>query len=147
MRVESAPDTATPILPSRPVGSPGLWVISVQCSPPSIDLNKPLPGPPLDIEYSTRKASQSAANMTFGLCGSIAMSTAPVLLSRNSTLRQVLPPSVLLNTPRSSLGTLYLPKSATNTMSGFVGWMRIREIASDSLKPMCVHVLPASVDL
>ena len=34
-------------------------------------------------------------------------------------------------------------------MSGLVGWMRIFEIASTvSLpKPMCVHVLPASVDL
>ena len=32
-------------------------------------------------------------------------------------------------------------------MSGLVGWMRIREIACEPEKPMCVHVLPASVDL
>ena len=39
---------------------------------------------------------------------------------------------MLLKTPRSSLGTPYLPKSATKTMSGLVGWMRIFEIASES---------------
>src|SRR5258708_32379424 len=147
MRLESAPDTATPILPSMPEGSPGLRVISVQCSPPSVDLNSPLPGPRLDIEYSTRKASHSAANITFGLLRSIAMSTAPVLLSRKRTLRHVLPPSVVLKTPRSSLGVPYLPKPATTTTSGFVGWMRIFKIASESLNPICVHVFPASVDL
>src|SRR6185295_421053 len=32
-------------------------------------------------------------------------------------------------------------------MSGFVGWIRIFEIASELAKPMCVHVFPASVDL
>src|SRR5438128_11743297 len=32
-------------------------------------------------------------------------------------------------------------------MSGLVGWIRIFEMASESLKPMWVHVLPASVDL
>ena len=32
-------------------------------------------------------------------------------------------------------------------MSGLAGWMRMREIACDWPKPMCVHVLPASVDL
>src|SRR5678815_4273108 len=128
MRLESAPEMATPILPSTPVGRPGLRVISVQCSPPSVDLKRPLPGPPLDIEYSTRNASQSAANITSGLWGSIVMSTAPVLLSRNSTLRQVLPPSVVLKTPRSSLGTPYRPKSATKTMSGLVGWLSLIHI-------------------
>ena len=75
-------------------GNPGLRVISVQCSPPSVDLYKPLPGPPLDIEYSTRKASQSAAYITFGLCGSIEMSMPPDFASLNNTRRHVLPPSV-----------------------------------------------------
>ena len=96
MRFESAPDTATPILPSTPFGNPGLRVISVQCSPPSVDLNNPLPGPPLDIWYSTRYASQSAANITLGLCGSMEMSTPPVFVSRNSLRCHVAPPSVLL---------------------------------------------------
>src|SRR5262249_33941862 len=45
------------------------------------------------------------------------------------------------------LGVPYFPKSATKTMSGLVGWIRIFEIASEFWKPTCVHVLPASVDL
>src|SRR6266576_877023 len=93
-----APDTATPILPTIPRGRPGLRVISVHVSPPSVLLNRPLPGPPDDIWYSVRYASHSAAYMTLGLVRSIAMSTAPVLSSRKSTLRQLRPPSVLLNT-------------------------------------------------
>src|SRR6266705_4163720 len=135
------------ILPTSPCGSPGLRVISRHVSPPSVDLYRPLPGPPLDIWYSTRYASHSAANITFGFRRSIATSAAPVLPSLNSTFFHVVPPSELLNTPRSSLGTLYLPKSATNTMSGLVGWIRIFAIASESEKPTWVQVLPASVDL
>ena len=92
-----------PILPIMPAGRPGLRVISVQVSPPSVDLKKPLPGPPLDIWYSMRYASHSAAYITLGFLRSIATSTAPVLALRNSTFFQVLPPSVLLKTPRSSL--------------------------------------------
>src|SRR5918998_1705067 len=42
-----AGDTATPVRPMTPVGRPGLRVISVQLSPPSVDLKSPLPGPPL----------------------------------------------------------------------------------------------------
>src|SRR5919204_3168275 len=135
------------ILPTSPCGSPGFRVISRHVSPPSVDLNRPLPGPPLDIWYSIRYASHSAANTTLGLRRSIATSAAPVLPSRNSTCFHVLPPSMLLKMPRSSLGALYLPKSATNTMSAFVGWMRILEIASEFVNPTRVHVLPASMDL
>src|SRR5437870_673214 len=120
-RFGSAPDTATPIFPSSPAGRPGARVISFHVSPPSVDLYKPLPGPPLDIVYSVRNASHSAAYITFGFLRSIEMSTAPVLLSRYSVLRHVRPPSMLLNTPRSSLGTPYFPNDATNTMAGFVG--------------------------
>src|SRR5439155_26277807 len=133
--------------PISPAGRPGFRVISVHVSPPSVDLNRPLPGPPLDIEYSTRYASHSAAYMVLGSRRSMATSTAPVLLSRNSTFRQVWPPSVLLKSPRSSLGAPYLPNAATNTMSGFEGWMRIFEIACTSLNPKWVHVMPASEDL
>ena len=86
-----------------PFGSPGLRVISFHVSPPSVDLKRPLPGPPLDIWYSTRYASHNAANITFGFLRSMAMSTAPVLPLRNSTFFHVLPPSVVLKTPRSSL--------------------------------------------
>ena len=87
-----------------PAGMPGARVISVQVSPPSVDLKSPLPGPPLDIWYSIRYASHSDAYITLGFLRSIDMSTAPVLPSRKSTFLQLVPPSVLLNTPRSSLG-------------------------------------------
>src|SRR5258705_2072764 len=120
-RFAFAPDTATPILPTMHRGRPGLRVISVHVSPPSVLLNRPLPGPPDDIWYSVRYASHSAAYMTLGFVRSIAMSTAPVLSSRNSTRRQVRPPSVLLNTPRSALGTLYFPNEATKTIWRSVG--------------------------
>src|SRR6476469_1036405 len=103
MRLESAPETATPMRPTTPEGMPGLRVISVHVSPPSVDLNRPLPGPPLDIWYSTRYASHRAAKITFGFFRSRARSTAPVLLSRNRVFFHVLPPSALLNTPRSAL--------------------------------------------
>ena len=135
---------ATPILPISPAGSPGLRVISFHVSPPSMLLNKPLPGPPLDIWNSRRNACHSDAYSTFGFARSNAMSMPPVLSSRNSTFFQVVPPSVLRKIPRSLLGTLYLPKAATKMMSGFVGWRRIFEIAFVSEKPTCVHVLPAS---
>src|ERR1017187_3912994 len=107
----------------------------------------PLPGPPLDIFHSLRYASQSAAYITFGLVWSISTSMPPDSGPLYRTLRQLLPPSVDLKMPRSSLLTPYFPKSATNTMFGFVGWMRMREIASEFAKPMFVQVLPASVDL
>src|ERR1041385_1467053 len=147
-RFGSAAETDTPILPSSPdEGSPGFLVISLQCSPPSVDLNNPDPGPPLDIDHSLRNASQSAAYITSGLVRSIEMSTPPVLSSRYKTLRQVFPPSVVLKIPRSSLGPPYLPKEATNTTSGLRGSMRTLAIASEFSKPMCVQVFPASVDL
>src|SRR4051812_9190967 len=130
-----------------PLGRPGLRVISVHVSPALVLLNKPLPGPPLDIVYSSRNASHIAAKMIFGFFGSIEMSIAAVLLSRNSVRFHVLPPSVLLYTPRFSLGALSLPNAATYTMSGLVGSMRIFEMTGESSNPMCTHVLPASVDL
>src|SRR6188474_560647 len=104
-----------------PDGRPALRVISVHVSPPSVDLKRPLPGPPLDIWYSTRNASHRAAYITFGFLRSIEMSTAPVLSSRKSVFFQLFPPSVLLNTPRSALGAPYLPNEATKTTSGLVG--------------------------
>ena len=120
-RFGSAPLTATPIRPIIPDGSPGLRVISVHVSPPSVDLKSPEPGPPLDIVYSFRNASHSAAYITFGFARSIEMSIAAVLSSRKRTLRHVVPPSVLLKTPRSGFGAECFPNAATNTISGFEG--------------------------
>src|SRR4030095_8000128 len=93
-RFESAPEIATLILPHTPCGSPPMRVISFHVSPPSVDLNRPLPGPPLDIWYSKRYASHSAASNTLGFLRSISTSPAPVLLSRPSTFFHVFPPSV-----------------------------------------------------
>src|SRR5437660_2285689 len=102
-----------PIRPITPAGRPGLRVISVQVSPASVDLKRPLPGPPLDICHDTRYASQRAAYITLGLRRSIARSIAAVLLSRKSTFFHVLPPSVDLNTPRSGFGAAGCPNAAT----------------------------------
>src|SRR5690242_1282061 len=113
-RLPSGP-AATPMRPTTPDGIPGLRVISVHVSPPSVLLNRPLPGPPLDMWYSLRYASHSAAYITCGFVLSIVMSIAPLLSSRYSTRRHVLPPSELLYTPRCVLGTLYFPNTATNT--------------------------------
>ena len=60
-RLELAPLTATPMRPTSPAGIPVLRVISLHVSPPSVLLNRPLPGPPLDIWYSLRYASHSDA--------------------------------------------------------------------------------------
>jgi hypothetical protein len=78
---------------------------------------------------------------------SIDRSIPPVLLSRNRTRRQVLPPSVVLKMPRSSSGTPCWPNTAASTMSALTGSMRIFEMFWPSLKATCVHVFPASVDL
>src|SRR5882724_1227423 len=80
-RLGLAPDTATQMRPIIPAGRPWLRVISFHVSPPSVLLYNPEPGPPLDMVYSVRKASHSAANITLGLDGSIEMSIAPVLSS------------------------------------------------------------------
>src|SRR5205814_6209433 len=106
-------EIVTPIRPMTPFGSPGLRVSSVHVSPPSVDLKRPLPGPPLDICHDTRYASHIAAYRMFGLFRSMARSIAPVLLSRKRTLRHVLPPSCERNTPRSSLGPAGWPNAAT----------------------------------
>ena len=133
---------------STPAGRPGLRVISVHVSPPSVDLNRPLPGPPLDIWYSTRYASHSAANITFGFLRSIATSTAPVLASRNSTFFHVLPPSVALEHAAlvAVLAVACRSRRRTRCRDWSDGCGSSRSRRSPS-KPMCVQVLPASVDL
>src|SRR6476620_5955928 len=81
-RFGSAPETATPMRPTTPFGIPGLRLISCHASPPSVDLNRPDPGPPDDMLYSPRDASHRAAYSTFGFVRSTEMSMAPVLSSR-----------------------------------------------------------------
>ena len=113
----AAGDRATPILPTNPsCGRPGFRVISVQFSPKSTLWNKPLPGPPDDMPHDLRHASHREAYITAGLLGSMVRSTAPERSSRYNTLRQVIPPLVLLYTPRSGLAIECLPNAATHTM-------------------------------
>src|SRR6516225_7958190 len=104
MRLDSVGETASPIFPSVPLGRPGLREISNQWSPPSVDLNSPLPGPPDDISQELRNASHSPAYSTCGLLGSRMSSIAPVLSSRKRIRSQVFPPSFDRNTPRSAFG-------------------------------------------
>ena len=56
-----AGETATPILPLRPFGKPGLSVRSVQVVPPSVERKRPLPGPPLITFQGSRPCSHIAA--------------------------------------------------------------------------------------
>src|SRR6266516_1250949 len=135
------------MLPSSPCGSPGLCVSSVHCSPPSVDLKIPPPGPPETSCHGLRCAYQKAAYSTSGLEGSSTRSVTPVESLRNSTLCHDLPPSVLLYTPRSAFGPNACPCAPTHTMSGFAGCTRTREICCVSARPTNCHFLPPSVVL
>src|SRR5688500_12787936 len=103
-RAGSAADTVTPTLPQIVGGRPGFFVSSVQVLPPSVVLNRPPPGPPLESECGVRNTSQNPAYRTSGFFASIVRSTAPVLSFRKRMRFHVLPPLVVLNTPRSGFG-------------------------------------------
>src|ERR1019366_2213536 len=75
------------------------------------------------------------------------MSVNPVFSSTYLILFHVLPPSVVLYTPRSGLGPKRCPGTATYTTSGCFGSMTMRAIVCDSFSPMFVNVFPPSVDL
>src|SRR5258708_29374392 len=99
------PTTATPERRHAPVGSPRP-VSSPQCSPPSVDFHRPLPGPSIGAYtlYGGRRPFHMVAKITFVFAGSQARSTAPTLGMVNSTLSHVWPPFVERKTPRSSFG-------------------------------------------
>src|SRR5208337_2106753 len=93
---DSATCTAT-----RPHGFGGnplalLSVTSLQCKPPSVDLNNPLPGPPERNVHPCRRKSHIAAYMVFGSCVLRAIMAQPVEpFAPARTFVQVLPPSVV----------------------------------------------------
>ena len=60
-RSARAGETATPILPLSPAGKPGLPLRSCQLSPPSVERQSPLSGPPLERLQGWRSVSQNAA--------------------------------------------------------------------------------------
>jgi len=84
---------AMPVLPTHAVGKP--LVSWFQVVPPSVDLNTPLPGPPLYLPQVKMVISQVPAKRTSGLVGSMSISETPVFSLTNSTRSQVLPPSLV----------------------------------------------------
>src|SRR5690348_9304595 len=120
--------TAMPALPKIPVGRPWAWLMLVQVAPPSVVLKMPLPGPPLENVHGRRYACHIVAYNTRGSAGSIASVIAPVWSLTNWIFFQVLPPSVLLYTPRSAFGAHTWPMAATYTTSGSCGATTIQLI-------------------
>src|SRR6266478_2064787 len=94
-----------------------------------------------------RRVCQSEAYIVCRLPGSNARSIAPVFSSLNKMHRQFFPPSLERKTPRSVFGPYAWPRAATKTLLGSLGSIRIRPICRESVRPMCVHVFPPSVDL
>src|ERR1700752_325217 len=82
--------TAIDILPSSS-GKPSFNFSHV--SPLSVDLYRPLPGPPLITFHGSRPCSHIAAHRMRGLVMSIDNSDAPVLSSTAKTSFHVAPPS------------------------------------------------------
>ena len=64
-----------------------------------------------------------------------------------STFDHVVPPSVVLYTPRSLLSLQSLPGTQAYTVFVFTGSIRTFAMRSESLSPMLVQVSPASVVL
>src|SRR5262245_26815819 len=100
-----------------PVGKPEpSLLISCQLLPPSLLLYKPLVLPDSSRFHAVRVRYHAAAYSSFGSFGLISMSTTPVLLSIYKVCFQVLPPSVVLYTPRSLLGEYKCPNTATHAV-------------------------------
>src|SRR5207237_7498275 len=72
-------ETARPILPMIPCGSPRLRVISFHVSPPSVDFQIPLPGPPDTTSPARRTPCRTPTYSRRGWGGSIARPIAPAL--------------------------------------------------------------------
>src|SRR3954447_19777875 len=103
---------------------------------------------PRKLSNSSRCRCQVATSIVSGLAGLTAISITPVLSSSSGrTFFQVLPPSVVLNSPRSPPGPYSRPRAPTNTVSGLVGWIQILPIWYEAFRPMFFQVLPPSVDL
>src|SRR6185503_3545219 len=83
----------------------------------------------------------------FGSPGSMLMSAHPVFASTYNTFFQVLPPSLVRKTPRSSFAFHACPVAQTKTLSDFFGSMAMRAMRSLSPRPTFVQVAPPSVVL
>jgi hypothetical protein len=105
---------ARPILPVGPSGSP--FVSFCHVRPASVDLKMPPFGPPLRNLFGYRRRSQNVTYSTFGFLGSIRSSLAPVRASSGRpfvSLVHVVPPSLVLNRPRSPVWPHRCPCEAT----------------------------------
>src|SRR5688572_2001677 len=92
----------SPMRPRSPFGIPSSSVNRFQVAPPSYVTCRPDPGPPELKNHGQRRYSHIAAKSLFGLTGSITRSATPVRSLTYRTFVQVLPPSVVLKTPRSA---------------------------------------------
>ena len=137
---------SSPMRPSVPPGRPPP-VTRVQLRPPLVLFQMPAPGPPAAKPKAVRRRVYVAAKRMSGLVGWMMRSVAPVLASTVSVRLQVRPPSVVMYTPRSGLAPKRWPTAATHTTSGFVGCTITRAMDCVSRRPLCVNVLPPSVDL
>src|ERR1041385_6968525 len=91
--------TASAIRPYGFSGKPGLLAgaISVQLSPPSVDLKSPLPGPPERHVPTWWRKSHMDASIVLGSCAFAASMAHPVEpLAPARTFFHVLPPSLVL---------------------------------------------------
>src|SRR5262249_31731667 len=110
----------TSIFPTGDFGSP--WPsMRFQLVPPSCVTKTPLPGPPLNIAQLCITACHVPATSVFGSCASMERPEQPVSGSTKRERVHVLPPSVVLKTPRSCCGPVRRPAAHTYTISGLVG--------------------------
>ena len=86
--------TSSAMRPSGPSGTPPLSLVHV--SPPSVDFQMPLPGPPPFMQHAVRRRWYVDAYSDLAVRRAITRSLAPVSSSTLSTCFQVLPPSVVL---------------------------------------------------
>src|SRR6185437_11974894 len=137
----------TSILPSGGFGSPLAAVRCVQDWPLSCERYTPLPGPPLSSAQVRTLNCQVPASTVSELPGSMLRPLQPVSSLTNSVCFQVLPPSVVRNTPRSCCGAAPEPSAQTSTLFVSFGLMRMRAMRPVFGRPMCFQVAPPSVDL
>src|SRR5258708_25333716 len=98
-------------------------VTFVQWPPPSLVRYTPLPGPPLFSAHVCCSTCQVPASSVSGSFASIDRPEQPVFGATNSTRCQLAPPSVVLNTPRSSSGPVSRPAAQPETVLRLVGCM------------------------
>src|SRR6187402_3941919 len=119
MRCGLAAVTARFPLPISSLGKPA--PPGVHVSPPSVLLKKPPAREPEMIVHGFRSMRFIQAYTVFGLPGCNSTSIAPVLSFMYNVFFHVLPPSVVLKTPRSVFFLKMSPYAATQTMFGLDG--------------------------